>query len=164
MESDVTSRVINEIGVVTIVEEGESASYGIIETLALSSCICLLLDGMVNNKSFYFLNHASRVDDYEEDTPEELLIFLLTKLSDDVIDKLQIPSLSKNENKISNLTLLIRGGAKEENDLTRASFSLLNKKIDMDLVEELTDDPNVIHICKELLNSVIVIRSITYLA
>jgi hypothetical protein len=153
----------DEVQVVRIVREGMDASYGIIETQALSSCICWLLDGMIGNKSFCFLYHSSKVDDNEADCPEALLVFLLTKLSDNVKECLRISSLSKNENTISNLTLLICGGAKQENELTRESFSLLNKNYNINLIQKSTNDRDVIHVAKELLNSIIVIRPITYL-
>lgn len=100
-----------------------AASYTSIEIQALSSCICLLLDGVIGNKPFCFLYHSSKVDDNETDSPEALSIFLLDKLSNNVKETLKIPSLSKNENKISNLTLFMCGGAEEENELTRESVS-----------------------------------------
>ncbi|CAF3793218.1 unnamed protein product [Rotaria sp. Silwood1] len=148
---------------VCVAMDRHAVSYGSIHTNSLSSCLCLLLDGIVDRKPFCFLLHSSRSQESEDDALNDLLVHLLEALSKSLKEALMMDSSSITDIPIKNLKLLVAGGPIGHRELTRKSFSLLNENSIINEIESLTTDPEVIYLVKQLLNSVVVVSPITYL-
>lgn len=137
-------------------------SYSYIETDSLSTCLGILIDGIIEDKKFCYLWHTPELDEEHDDDICDLLIYLLKKIVDHLKEDLKMNSLSSQPNIIKNLTLLIAGDAIDEHLLTRQAYALLNQNIDIDLTEESKKNIDVIHLFKELQNNVIIIPPVTY--
>ncbi|CAF0835089.1 unnamed protein product [Adineta steineri] len=90
--------------IVAVDMENHGISYGDITTHALSTCLCFLLDGKIGNTPFCYLSHTSKNDDDKVDTPEKLLIFILSIISANLMEYLQINSIANTITLINKLT------------------------------------------------------------
>jgi hypothetical protein len=145
--------------------EKHHISYSTVNTDSLSTCLAVLLHGTIKEKPFCFIFHTSKSDEAEDEDEDlnDLLLYLLEKLAENLKKDLEIQSLVSEEYSINNLRLLIAGGVIEKHKLTRQAYNLLNTNIDIDLIQDYTNKRDVIYLFQQLRNNVILIKPVTYL-
>jgi hypothetical protein len=91
--------------------EKHHISYSTVNTDSLSTCLAVLLHGTIKEKPFCFIFHTSKSDEAEDEDEDlnDLLLYLLEKLAENLKKDLEIQSLVSEEYSINNLRLLIAG-------------------------------------------------------
>ena len=128
---DILARLLDNIDV--LVDFNENAiSYSTIGTHSVSSCTFILVTGNEKDCSFAYLSHYPECLEPPEYTPTSTLVYFIDQISSNVSCCLagkKLPSGQEKSqiNALTNLQVFIGGGTKEERDLVRESFTLLNE-------------------------------------
>ena len=127
---DISARLLNNIDVFVDFKKN-AVSYSTIGTNSVSSCTFILVTGNQKVRLFAYLSHYPECLEPPIYTPTSTHVHFIDQISCTVRNYLAVKQPSSNreeaqENELSNLQALVGGGAEEERDLVRESFTLLN--------------------------------------
>ena len=145
--------------------EDANITTSTISTDSLSTCYFFLLTFTLHNSTYAYLRHNSKAVNPNVSAPK-LLVILLNNIWIEIkiilSNKFKLLPLPNVED-LTNLNLLVGGGANETTDIVRNAFSLLLSK-DKSVSEVISSFQNddVQHLVDQLASNTTIINSITY--
>ena len=147
---------------IDVAQEDYGFSYTSIQTDSVSACAFVLIDGYIKQSPFCYLSHSSKIPESQRISLQEILAASIQRLTKRLIKYFGIEPLSEEIKAINKLRLFVGGCAVGEDDRIIKSFSLLNNKFNIDEMKKLIKNTDVIHICEQLLGSVIRTEPVTF--
>jgi hypothetical protein len=145
-------------------------SFTTISTYGSIGCYLFILDGLLENKPFSYLDHHSWSPSEDTATPPSVLLTrLLSGLAKSLSKRIKnLPGLGKTDGVVQSLTslsLFVGGGNQQDDDAIRDAFALL-QRVECPQVampnNEMGRD-NVQHLLQQLHRKVTIIEPVSYL-
>lgn len=133
-----------------------------IHTNSLGPCVAFLIDCVFNGAPLCYLEHYLFDIDESSMSRKEVLELFLTRICEDLKDKLEVDSIKPNDNQtdISEAQLIIAGGDVYENYLIKNAFTSLNEPSNNDITQ-LKVDSETLYLYQQLLNRTIILKSVS---